>query len=66
MAHPTNTQFLCFWIVFFLVVGIWQVVSWLRIARLVALGADNLYDPEVPRIIVLGAVLEDKKIVSHV
>jgi hypothetical protein len=59
MAHVTDTQFLCFLIAFFVAVCVWLAVSWLRIAGVLALHTNDVFDPEIPRNIVLEDVLKD-------
>jgi hypothetical protein len=50
MIHATNTstQFLWVLIALFMMVCFWLASSWLRIARLLALGTSDVIDPEIP------------------
>lgn len=60
MAPAIKTPFLCSSIGFFVVVSFWLALSWLRIARLLALANNRMVNNELPLRVVLDAVVEKR------
>ena len=62
MARPSDTQLLYFLVAIFVLVSLWLVLSWIRIARILARGGGSFGDPEMLLVDVVEGVLKEREL----